>query len=81
MSLIVYFRDEISILRVAIDVLNIFQLSDENVCRILSQGNCAFRSFYKTQQNVISLLGRKPITYVFHLSAFPSSTVNIPICF
>ena len=37
-------------------------LADEDVCRILS--NCVFRSFYKTpmQQNVISSLGRKPIT-------------------
>ena len=37
-------------------------LPDEIVCRILSQGTCVFPLFYKTQQNVISLLGRKPIT-------------------
>ena len=31
------------------------------------------------QQNVISLLGRMPITQIFHPSAFPSNTVKIPI--
>ena len=37
-------------------------LPDEIVCWILIQGNCVFRSFYKTQKNVISSLGRKPST-------------------
>ena len=58
MSLLVYFKKELlNILRVAINVLDIFQfghlpvvgcLPDEDVCQILIQGNCIFCSFYKT---------------------------------
>ena len=56
-SLLVYFKKELTILRVEIDVLDIFQfghlpvvrcLPDEDVCQILIQSNCVFCSFYKT---------------------------------